>query len=56
MRCLLTGLLIVAGAWMAPLLAQSDTLPPQLVGISFAPATVDVTVAAQTVTFTFAHH
>jgi len=32
MKCLLTGLLIVAGAWMAPLLAQSDTLPPQLVG------------------------
>src|SRR2546426_6221464 len=52
MKRLLTGLIAVAVASVVPVLAQSDTVPPQLVGLSFAPPSVDVTLAAQTVTFT----
>src|SRR5437870_4221211 len=52
MKRLLTGLIVVVVASVAPLLAQSDTAPPQLVGLSFAPPSVDVTLATQTVTFT----
>ena len=52
MKRLLTGLIIVAVASVGPLLAQSDTVPPQLVGLSFAPPSVDVSLATQTVTFT----
>jgi hypothetical protein len=32
--------------------AQSDTMPPQLVGLSISPSSVDVTASAQIVTFT----
>ena len=35
-----------------PAAAQSDVLPPQLVGLSINPSSVDVTNADQTVTFT----
>src|SRR6267142_2830701 len=52
MKRLLIGFAIMVGASVAPLLAQSDTVPPQLVGLSIAPPSVDVTLAAQTVTFT----
>src|SRR5947209_855109 len=41
----------------APLVVgQSDTQPPQLVDVSFAPSTVDVTLSAQTVTIYGARH
>jgi hypothetical protein len=44
-------LLLGSGA-TSPLRAQtSDTMPPQLVGMTFSPSTIDVTLSAQTVTF-----
>ena len=51
MKRLLIGVLFMAGGSVAPLMAQSDTMPPQLVGLSFAPSSVDVSLASQTVTF-----
>lgn len=48
----LVTLLLVSPSLVPTVMAQSDTQPPQLVGMSFSPSSVDVTSSAQTVTFT----
>jgi hypothetical protein len=41
----------IASFTAASLVAQSDTTPPKLLDLTFSPSTVDVTAAAQTITF-----
>ena len=48
---LLAAIVALMVATVSNLVAQSDTLPPLLIGESFASATIDVTSSAQTVTF-----
>src|SRR5438093_9879904 len=43
--------LVIVFAGAPAVVAQSDTLPPQLVAVSFAPSSVDVTLSVQTVPF-----
>jgi hypothetical protein len=43
---------VLAALAATPAVAQSDTQPPSLVGFAFTPDNVDVSAAAQTVTFT----
>ena len=41
--------LVIVFAGAPAVVAQSDTLPPQLVAVSFAPSSVDVTSSVQAV-------